>query len=75
MPMSMASLSSLLFVKNAQDISILRRSTEILKFIQDMALYEHVEIDLERQITVFKLAIHYKAYASGNKHCGTKEIY
>ena len=33
-----------------------------------MALYEHVEIDLKRKITVFKFAIHYEAYASGKKH-------
>ena len=47
----------------------------MLKFMQDIALYEHVEIDLKRQITVFKLAIHYEVYASGNKHRGAEEIY
>ena len=30
----------------------LRRSTKILKFMEDIALYERVEIDLKRQITV-----------------------
>ena len=30
----------------------LRRSTEILMSIEDMPLYEHVEIDVKRQLTV-----------------------
>ena len=53
----------------------LRRSTEILMCMQDMPLYEYVEIDLKIQITVFKLAIHYEAYAFGNRHPGDEEIY
>ena len=42
--------------------------------MQDMPLYELVEIDLKRQITVFKLAIHYKVYTSGNRHPGLRRF-
>ena len=53
----------------------LRRSTEILMCIHDIPLYEDVEIDLEIQITVFKLVIHFEACACGNMHRVAKEIY
>ena len=53
----------------------LRRSTEILMCIQDMLLYEDVEIDLKILITVFKLVIHFEACACGNMHHAAEEIY
>ena len=53
----------------------LRRSTEILMCIQDMPLYEDVEIGLKRQITVFKLVIDFEACACGNMHRAAEEIY